>query len=607
MHTRQPAGRRRTMRRPRVVAYNNVFRQRHQPDESGWLVAYHTGLSAAELLRRHFPQHYLQVARNRVTLPSLVGITEYFLRLAHANLFALDEGWADINLYGDPEAALVAPARPLADTDAVSILCEDFRRLVFEPFPCFWGLPREWEALFTAYATPNNNIVLLALWHLCSATSWSYLDGEPGDLVELEDDFTPNVWAIIMSLPRLPKHTHVEQLCDYLDTQELVLAPDVPPLHGLGSILRFCFRRTGNGFADYSPDIIYEDFGGQVGFDFFSSDTELRENREAQRAAEQIYRQYDRLDDLVRTTPTLLIALADGLLAAAASLDQAPHLGVHVVSPEVQPCPVSLEDTMTTPTFPQAKERPWKKRRAKPNCLPQENILTNGEQPEAQISIYEDGTTLLTRRDRHGFRCYPIALPTLAHTLAQVPMSVGPLPPGTLGTGYIQGQPWYCMYVPPQVRTLRTMVRNVERRFTLLAPPLIWWGWTNQCKLWALAHVPEPGTFPALDSQLHVAPFPNCNPRGHICWGTAQAPVISTAADLRPALDRFLEGTYFNHHQIEGKSKAYPVNVILAWNDIPGDTCYPLDDLVPVNLGTNELPVALDLGQVINAQWHVRT
>ncbi len=581
-------------------------------DESH-LLAYRNGLWAASFLKRHFPDRFEQhVARQPVTIPFLLCVAEYFLILANQHLFMIDEGWADVNLAGDPERAL-SPTRPASEREAITMLCEEIGHILLSPFPVFWGLPREWESLFHSYGSKDTNILLPAVWRMVEHTNWAYSEGDIEGDTFLEEVFSQEGWATVIALPHLPKETNMDRLCDYLDTQEITLISEGKSICRLGGIIRFILRMTGNGFADYNAEIIAEDFGGQIGFDFSSSDEELRANREAQREAEQIYRCFADLDDIVHGEPQLLIQVAQVIIDAAAHLAANPEPATLVeILGEAEDAPATLEIDMATPDAlvssdrRSSRERPWMKRRAQPRRLPQEDILMDGARPEAQISVYGDGTTLLTRRDgQHGFRCYPISPKVLSQTLSQVPMTAGPLLPNTLGAGWIQGRPWYCLYIPPHTRTLRTLVRDVEREYTFALPPLVWWGWTNQLKIWAVPTTPSAGTFPALDTHLCVAPFPNCNPSGAICWGTAQTPDITTAADLLPAFEVFFR-SYFNDHLAGGKSKAYPVNILLRWNDLEPGAAYPMDDLEVANAGSKERPVPILLSQIISAQWRVR-
>lgn len=570
------------------------------------LLAFRNGLKAAALLERHFPAFYQEhVEPHQITLQFLAGVTTSFLMQANQHIFAVDEGWCDVDLYGDPLSALSASEGD-HESEVIYFLCDEVSNLLYHPFPTFWGLPRDWEALFNTYGYANHSILVLTTWHIVGNTNWKNHEGNVDDDPNVSDGFHERVLEEVKNLPRLPASTKMDRLCDYLDTQEIQLTPEISPIIHLGSIIRYCLHMTGNGFADYDNDVIMEDFGGQIGFDWWSSDEELAINREAQQAAEVIYRRFSALDDVLRQNLSLILPLATAILGAAAHLEANPEpttlveiLGRSCDEPTTTEAPVAPQH----PEVPRIR-RSWLERKPRPRTHPQEDILMSGERPEAQISIFGDGTTLLTRRDgRFGYRCYPIEARTLSQTFAHAPMSIGPLLPNTLGAGWMQGKPWFAIYVPPHMRTLLALVREVEHAFTFQLPPLIWWSWSNQHKIWALDHVPEPGTFPSGDTQLCRAPFPNCNGIGAICWGTATSPTIRSSADLLPALKLFLGGTYFNDHQANHKSKAYPVNVLLQWATIESGANYPLDDLVPATYGSEDRPSFIHLDQIINARW----
>lgn len=569
------------------------------------LLAFRNGLWAAELLKRHFPAFYQDhVAQQQVTLQFLAGVTTSFLIQANQHIFAVDEGWCDISLYGDPLSAL-SSSEGDHDSNVIGFLCDEVSNLLLHPFPVFWGLPRDWEALFNNFGYANHNMLVLTTWHLVGDTNWRNHEGDVDDDPNVSDGFNERVLDEVMNLPRLPASTKMDRLCDYLDTQEIQLTPEISPITHLGSILRYCLHMTGNGFADYDADIIMEDFGGQIDFDWWSSDDDLAVNRAAQQAAEVIYRRFSALDDVLRENLLMIRPLATAVLAAAAHLEANPEpttlveiLGQSCDEPTTTEAPVPPQHSAVARV-----RRPWLDRQPQPRTHPQEDILMSGARPEAQISIFGDGTTLLTRRDGFGYRCYPIEARTLSQTLAHAPMSIGPLVPNTLGAGWMQGKPWFAIYVPPHTRTLLALVREVEHSFTFQLPPLIWWGWSNQLKIWALDHVPDPGTFPSTDTQLCTAPFPNCTGMGSICWGTATPPTIRSSADLLPALKLFLSGTYFNDHQANRKSKAYPVNVLFQWATIESGGDYPLDDLVPAAFGPTDRPSFIHLDQILNARW----
>ncbi|HNP71820.1 MAG TPA: hypothetical protein PKK15_11945 [Kouleothrix sp.] len=201
-------------------------------------------------------------------------------------------------------------------------------------------------------------------------------------------------------------------------------------------------------------------------------------------------------------------------------------------------------------------------------------VITDGE-PLAQITIYDE-LTLLTRRHRGRWTQYPITPDALGDALSGVPQASGLLPPHTLGTGRMCGQPFTVVYVPPAVRTLRMEVGS----YTIPVPPLVWAGCGTDYRIWALATRDYPTRG---DEPLMVAPFPNCYKRGDVCWGSADPRPPATPSGLLRVLTLFLEESYFNLHLANGKSVQFPNSVVARWQQLAeshADT-YPLDDLMP--------------------------
>lgn len=225
---------------------------------------------------------------------------------------------------------------------------------------------------------------------------------------------------------------------------------------------------------------------------------------------------------------------------------------------------------MTTPTKP----RPWQRHAVR---TPRPDVVVAEGAPLAQITIYED-LVLLSRRSGASWRQYPIDPLTLSQVLARVPTISGLLPPHTLGTGVVLGQPFYVVYVPPR----RAVLRMEKQDFTIPLPPLVWAGCGVDYRVWALgtADYPTDTRLP-----LNVAPFPNCYSDGRICWGTSDARPPASPKTLAKTLDLFLTDSYFNLHLVNGKSVAYPTSCVGRWQALVESTAdaYPLDDLIPAD------------------------
>jgi PRTRC genetic system protein B len=224
--------------------------------------------------------------------------------------------------------------------------------------------------------------------------------------------------------------------------------------------------------------------------------------------------------------------------------------------------------------------RPWQRKRV---LRPQPDvIIANDHPPLAQITIYSD-LTLLTRRDASGlWRQYPVSADAVAEALSNLPRGSGLLPPNTLATGSVHGQPYAVAWLPPMRATLRTPAYD----YTTPLPPLVWAGCGDQYRVFALGH--EGVQFPTDGTQpLYCAPMPNTYANGAICWGDSERRPRASLATLMQAWDIFAT-SYFNSHVQNGKSQAYPGSILTLWALLAErvDESYPLDDLVPATNGT---------------------
>jgi PRTRC genetic system protein B len=237
--------------------------------------------------------------------------------------------------------------------------------------------------------------------------------------------------------------------------------------------------------------------------------------------------------------------------------------------------------------LPALRRRPWLRR--KPRPIRQTMVIDRA--PEVQIGIFEDAI-YLTRRQGRGWVTYPISPEDLAAALSKLPTSSGLLPPNTLGTGTVNGQCFYVLYVLPRPAALRIV--NRKQPHTIQTPPLIWAGCGQDYRIFALNSL-EP---PQAHSALYHAPFPNTYDLGSICWGTADRRSDAAPETMLAALTLYLEGSYFNSHIAQNRSRSKPRSVMALYRRLSAETPYPLDDLVPAGH---------DLGWLLSGQaWRER-
>ncbi|MEI7768942.1 MAG: hypothetical protein WCI67_03085 [Chloroflexales bacterium] len=216
------------------------------------------------------------------------------------------------------------------------------------------------------------------------------------------------------------------------------------------------------------------------------------------------------------------------------------------------------------------RRRPWL--RARPRPLRQTMIIDR--QPLVQIGIFEDAV-YLTRRQGQGWVSYPVSPEDLASALGKLPTCSGLLPPNTLGTGTVNGQRFYVLAIPPRPVALR--IAGQQRPHPIQTPPLIWAGCGQDYRIFALNSL-EP---PQLHSALYHAPFPNTYDPGSICWGSADRRGDAAPETMLVALELYLEGSYFNRHIAQNRSRRKPRSVMALYRRLSAETPYPLDDLIP--------------------------
>lgn len=220
--------------------------------------------------------------------------------------------------------------------------------------------------------------------------------------------------------------------------------------------------------------------------------------------------------------------------------------------------------------LPELRKRPWL--RARPRPLRQTMVIDR--QPLVQIGVFEDAV-YLTRRDGHGWMSYPIKAEDLAAALGQIPTNSGLLPPHTIGTGTVSGQRFYVLHIAPRSAALRITGR--KRPCVIQTPPLIWAGCGQDYRIFALNTCDAPQA----QSDLYHAPFPNTYDSGSICWGSTEARGEAAPTTMFPALDLYLEGSSFNSHIAQGRSRSRPRSVTALYRGLGAGKPYPLDDLVP--------------------------
>jgi hypothetical protein len=160
----------------------------------------------------------------------------------------------------------------------------------------------------------------------------------------------------------------------------------------------------------------------------------------------------------------------------------------------------------------------------------------------------------------------------IATALAAVPAYSGFLPPGCLFWGQVAGRDHLAIYLEPQIRTLS--VRGEPEAWQVPLPGLVFSGYEYEYRLWAVKERPAAGA----PTALYRAPCPNV--AENVCRGSAPFPPASTTTIWQAALVFF--SSRFNPDLGEGKSQAYPDNILEQWRALhrAGAQSYPRNDLL---------------------------
>ena len=144
---------------------------------------------------------------------------------------------------------------------------------------------------------------------------------------------------------------------------------------------------------------------------------------------------------------------------------------------------------------------------------------------------------------------------------------------------------WIIITFPPQKHRFAFVGEDDERETMTLElpmPALAFFGYEQRYYLWAFTDVELKG-----DTSLFVAPLPNVDANGAICFGSNLVPKAS-AKTIEEAWRIFLASPFTNH-SVNGKSHKYPNDVRKQLMRLAEKRSrhYPVDDLVSLNRTVN--------------------
>lgn len=219
-------------------------------DTSEDLLGYRNGVTAAHLLRHHFPDFYsAHVAHRPATPHVLLGVADAFCTLAEMHL--LHFGYGSLSLKDIEQHPTVVLDRYLDAKDPLMDLFDEFEHFLWFALPDFYGIgspPYDDEES----ELPDVPLVALTFWIMAQDTAWKMMSKTAIDRVLTTKH--PDVVRFLTLVPRLPPTLDMAELCRYLNRIDILGQTD------LGSIFAYCFGRTGNMFADYTSEEMYDNW-----------------------------------------------------------------------------------------------------------------------------------------------------------------------------------------------------------------------------------------------------------------------------------------------------------------------------------------------------------
>ncbi|RME71825.1 MAG: hypothetical protein D6784_14560 [Chloroflexi bacterium] len=209
----------------------------------------------------------------------------------------------------------------------------------------------------------------------------------------------------------------------------------------------------------------------------------------------------------------------------------------------------------------------------------------NGDRQEllVDIQIYSESIWRTIYEEDKPVRRDEVSPADLALALAGVNPGTGLLPQNTLFLRQDGDETCLGIYLPPAVQNLHVEGKDGRRVYRLPLPPLVLVGRGTSYRLYALAGE----NWPAAETQLYHAPFPNIYSNGLVCRGSVAFPPAGPETIHRAAA-LFFE-SQFNEDLAGGKSRKYPLNVLQMWAEVEQAEVYPVDDLNPANLKMEDL------------------
>ena len=217
--------------------------------------------------------------------------------------------------------------------------------------------------------------------------------------------------------------------------------------------------------------------------------------------------------------------------------------------------------------------------------------LVLDRRPTMSLHFFENQGDVFVAYARNGTTHErPIDFDAVSEIFQGGGVTSGLLPQHVLATGQRNGQHFYVMYFParPQI----TMYVN-NRTYTIPTPPFVVAGRATDYRFFALPRKQRPTN---VYTTLALPPLPNTYNDGRACWGSSwsaqnESIPLASPETIPKVLKRLLEESIFTHEHNPGRSKHYPDNLLLLWQELHTQkaTTYPIDDLKNSGYTLNDL------------------
>ena len=200
------------------------------------------------------------------------------------------------------------------------------------------------------------------------------------------------------------------------------------------------------------------------------------------------------------------------------------------------------------------------------------------QQAEAAL-IFHNEQVALYYKDGGGDHAFKhVSVAALKRAFAEQSVDSGWLSPNVMRWGIDTTGEWWIRLTPAGRHILE--LANGDRFVTPL-PAMVMFAHGGNYRVLAIKDEFSP------TAALYHAPLPNCYSDGSVCWGGSNTKPEMLLANADEAWRLFISSP-FNGDLADRKSHRHNNNVVLMLSDVAesGATLYPLDDLIPLGVGS---------------------